>query len=121
MTHLPSSPVTEIGEMHPTRWGDPAAATALPDSARALVELAFGELASTPAHEPVAVPAPQIETALLDDLRARLGAEHVLTDDATRRLRTRGKSTFDLLRARAGDLADAPDAVVRPGGHDDVE
>jgi alkyldihydroxyacetonephosphate synthase len=121
MTTLPSSPVTEIGEMHPTRWGDPAAATPLPDSARGLVELAFGELASTPAHEPVVVPAPQMGAALLDDLRERLGAEHVLTDDATRRLRTRGKSTFDLLRARAGDLADAPDAVVRPGGHDDVE
>ena len=57
---------------------------------------------------------------MLADLRAVLGAEHVLTDDATRRLRTRGKSTPDLLRARAGDLSDAPDAVVRPGSHDDV-
>ena len=44
----------------------------------------------------------------------------MLTDDETRRLRTRGKSTPDLLRARAGDLSDAPDAVVRPGSHDDV-
>ena len=42
------------------------------------------------------------------------------TDDETRRLRTRGKSTPDLLRARAGDLTDAPDAVVRPGSHDEV-
>ena len=50
-----------------------------------------------------------------------LGAEHVLIDDETRRLRTRGKSTPDLLKARAGDLADAPDAVVRPGSHEDVE
>ena len=121
MTTLPTSPTTEIGEMHPSRWGDPAAATALPEAARGLVELAFGELASTPAHEPVVVPPSQLDDALLDDLRARLGAEHVLTDDVTRRLRTRGKSTFDLLKARAGDLTDAPDAVVRPGGHDDVE
>ena len=29
-------------EMHPSRWGDPAAATALPDTARQLVEMAFG-------------------------------------------------------------------------------
>ena len=57
---------------------------------------------------------------LLADLRALVGAEHVLTDDETRRLRTRGKSTPDLLRARAGDLSDAPDAVVRPGTHDEV-
>ena len=34
--------------------------------------------------------------------------------------RTRGKSTPDLLRARAGDLSDAPDAVVRPDDHDEV-
>ncbi len=51
----------------------------------------------------------------------RVGAEHVLTDDETRRLRTRGKSTPDLLRARAGDLSDAPDAVVRPATHAEVE
>ncbi len=56
----------------------------------------------------------------IENLRDLLGADHVLTDDETRRLRTRGKSTPDLLRARAGDLSDAPDAVVRPGDHDDV-
>ena len=44
----------------------------------------------------------------------------MLVDDDVRRLRTRGKSTPDLLRARSGDLADAPDAVVRPGSHDEV-
>ena len=44
----------------------------------------------------------------------------MLLDDATRTLRTRGKSTPDLLRARSGDLTDAPDAVVRPDGHDEV-
>ena len=43
-----------------------------------------------------------------------------VTDDDSRRLRTRGKSTPDLLRARSGDLADAPDAVVRPGDADEV-
>ena len=43
-----------------------------------------------------------------------------MTDDETRRLRTRGKSTPDLLRARAGDLCDAPDAVLRPASHAQV-
>jgi alkyldihydroxyacetonephosphate synthase len=121
MSTRPTPPPTEIGETQHSRWCDPPAGTTLPETARGLVELAFGELASTPAREPVVVPPSRLDGALLDDLRARLGAEHVLTDDATRRLRTRGKSTFDLLRARAGDLSDAPDAVVRPGGHDDVE
>jgi alkyldihydroxyacetonephosphate synthase len=106
-------------EMHPTRWGDPAAAAPLPDSARGLVELAFG-LDEQSAVEHPDLPPGQLDDTLLDGLRDLLGAEHVLTDDETRRLRTRGKSTPDLLRARSGDLDDAPDAVVRPGGHDDV-
>src|SRR3954469_23174981 len=106
-------------EMHPQRWGDPASATALPESARGLIEMAFG-LAETPAVDEVTVPAPALSEELLDSLRAVLGVEHVHTDDETRRLRTRGKSTPDLLKARAGDLGDAPDAVVRPGSHDDV-
>jgi alkyldihydroxyacetonephosphate synthase len=106
-------------EMHPTRWGDPAAAAPLPDSARGLIELAFG-LDERPATEDPEVPRAEVDDSILDGLRGLLGVEHVLTDDATRRLRTRGKSTPDLLRARAGDLDDAPDAVVRPGGHDDV-
>jgi alkyldihydroxyacetonephosphate synthase len=45
----------------------------------------------------------------------------VLTDDESRRRRTRGKSTPDLLRARSGDLHDAPDAVVRPGTAEEVQ
>lgn len=106
-------------EMHPQRWGDPARAADLPESARGLVELAFG-LQDSPAVCGTVPPAPALAEALIDELRVLLGAEHVLTDDATRALRTRGKSTPDLLRARAGDLADAPDAVVRPMGHADV-
>src|SRR4051794_537010 len=105
--------------MHPERWGDPAAAAALPESAAGLVAMVFGS-SSTPAAPATEVPPSDLDDALLDALRERLGAEHVLTDDRTRRLRTRGKSTPDLLRARAGDLSDAPDAVVRPGSHDDV-
>jgi len=106
-------------EMHPQRWGDPAAATDLPDSARGLIELAFG-IVETPALAEVSVPPSALTQELLDPLREVVGAEHVLVDDETRRLRTRGKSTPDLLRARAGDLSDAPDAVVRPGSHDEV-
>ena len=106
-------------EMHPQRWGDPARAAALPESARGLVELAFG-LDPRPVVADAPLPPSGLDDALLDALRETLGAEHVRTDDDARRLRTRGKSTPDLLRARAGDLGDAPDAVVRPGDHDDV-
>src|SRR5690349_19036655 len=107
-------------EMPPTRWGDPANAGPLPDGVRDLVGLVFS-LSDTPAAADVAVPAPLLAAELVDGLRAVVGEEHVVLDDALRRQRTRGKSTPDLLRQRAGDLGDAPDVVVRPGGHDDVQ
>ena len=110
---------TPTVEMHPQRWGDPAAAADLPESARGLVELAFG-LRDRPAVAGATPPATALDAALLDGLRDLVGPEHVLVDDETRTLRTRGKSTPDLLRARAGDLTDAPDAVVRPDGHVEV-
>lgn len=105
--------------MHPSRWGDPAAAAPLPESARGLVEMVFG-LRERPAVAEVVVPPSRLDPAHLDGLRHVLGAEHVLTDDAVRRLRTRGRSTPDLLRQRAGDLEDAPDVVVRPSSHEEV-
>jgi alkyldihydroxyacetonephosphate synthase len=76
--------------------------------------------ADTPAAGTVSLPEPRLPAGLLDSLRGVLGDDAVVTDDQARRLRTRGKSTPDLLRARAGDLIDAPDAVVRPRSHDEV-
>src|SRR5215469_15795138 len=108
-----------IAEMHPQRWGDPALAGPLADATRALVDAAIGT-ADTPAVKQVSLPKPGLAANLLDSLRGVLGEDAVVTDDETRRLRTRGKSTPDLLRARAGDLLDAPDAVVRPRSHDEV-
>ncbi|WP_245155178.1 FAD-binding oxidoreductase [Nocardioides sp. 1609] len=105
-------------EMHPTRWGAPSSAAPLPEAARGLVELAFG-LDEQPTRTG-ALPRPGLAADLVASLRAVVGARHVLDDDETRRLRTRGKSTPDLLRARAGDLSDAPDVVVRPGDHEEV-
>jgi len=109
----------EQSEMHPSRWGDPARAQALPDAARGMVELVFG-LEDRPALVDPALEPSTLEPAVLAALAAAVGPDHVHTDDETRRLRTRGKSTPDLLRMRSGDLSDAPDAVVRPGSHDEV-
>ena len=106
-------------EMNPLGWGDPARATPLPDTARGLIEMVFG-LDERASVEHPTLPASGLDPALVAGLRDLLGAENVRTDDETRRLRTRGKSTPDLLKARAGDLSDAPDAVVRPAGHDEV-
>lgn len=108
--------------MHFARWGDPAKAHPLPDSARALVEMFVGTLEDHPAVaiEDVVLPSIALSDALVEGLRGIVGAEHVSTDDGARIRRTRGKSTPDLLKMRAGDASDAPDVVVRPGGHDDV-
>ncbi len=105
--------------MHPSRWGDPDRAAALPEATRGMVELVFG-LDDRPAVEVGPLTHPTLDAAVLAELAAAVGSDHVHTDDDTRRLRTRGKSTPDLLRARAGDLADAPDVVVRPSSHDEV-
>ena len=49
-------------------------------------------------------------------LRARLAELAEVRDDAAARVgHCRGKSYLDLLRQRAGDCEDAPDAVVAPG------
>src|ERR1700755_1765015 len=100
-------------EMHPTRWGDPGRSRPLPDSARGLVEMVF-PVADRTVHDTAAVtlPAPALPADVLAAFATVVGDAHVLSDDDTRRVRTRGKSTADLLRARAGDLGDAPDAVV---------
>src|SRR6476660_5802164 len=109
-------------EMHPTRWGDTARAAALPDSARGLVELVFPVSDQTvPDDLRLDLPAPGLPDVALAGFAEVVGSEHVHTDDETRRLRTRGKSTPDLLRARAGDLTDAPDAVVRPADAEQVQ
>jgi alkyldihydroxyacetonephosphate synthase len=107
--------------MHWARWGDPAQARPLAEAARDLVELAFG-LAEKPATtlDTVRLPDSVLDAALLDELRALLGDGHVLVDHETRVRHTRGKSTPDLLRMRAGDGADGPDAVLRPADHDQV-
>jgi alkyldihydroxyacetonephosphate synthase len=107
-------------QMHWSRWGDPAEAAPLPASARELVD-AFIGTRETPAVDPgeVTLSAP-LPDGLLAELEDLVGVEHVLTDHESRLSRTRGKSTPDLLRVRAGDGTDSPDAVVRPGNHDQV-
>ena len=112
--------MTEQIEMHPQRWGNPAAATSLPDSARGLIDLAFG-IDEQPAVAGATPPAPVVDADALTALGAVVGAEQVIVDDEIRALRTRGKSTPDLLKARAGDLSDAPDVVVRPADQAEIE
>lgn len=117
----PDAPVPQSREMHWSRWGDPGQAGPLGEAAFGLVD-AFIGTSDTPA---VALSDVRLSEPLAADLVAGLaeivGPDQVLTDHDTRVLRTRGKSTPDLLRLRAGDGTDSPDAVVRPGGQDEVQ
>jgi alkyldihydroxyacetonephosphate synthase len=119
-------PVTEtqlpVVQMQPYLWGDPEQPAELP-------EAAVAALAALGVHEqPAAVPPAQAElpACVLPEqaraaLAAALGAERVSTDHLARVGHTRGWSTPDLLKLRRGDASDAPDAVVYPGTHDDVQ
>lgn len=96
-------------------WGDPAKATALPEKLRLMLGL--------DGHSPgvslddVTLPPSRIDVKPLAEI---VGAQHVHIDTATRARHGTGKSTPDLLHQRAGQLTTAPDAVVRPGSHDEV-
>ncbi|MDO0924414.1 FAD-binding oxidoreductase [Streptomyces sp. TG1A-8] len=105
-------------------WGDPAKAAPLPDTATALLRDLLGvtprpagALALPDLRPPATTAAPAALRALADAVG---GAEHVRTDAESRIRHTRGKSTPDLLRIRAGDTGDVPQAVVLPASHEDV-
>ncbi|MEU1278038.1 FAD-binding oxidoreductase [Streptomyces sp. NPDC005805] len=105
-------------------WGDPAKAAPLPETVTGLLRELLGV---TPRESGPAgldgIDAPP--SPLGDEARAALakatgGPEHVRTDAESRIRHTRGKSTPDLLRIRAGEVDDIPAAVVLPGSHDEV-
>jgi alkyldihydroxyacetonephosphate synthase len=104
-------------------WGDPAEAVELPV---AITELLKQGLEVTrpgrhaPAIEAVELPGPGLRAEMRSEIAAIVGDEHVHTDAEARVRHTRGKSTPDLLKLRAADGSDAPDAVITPGTHDEI-
>ncbi|WP_028799810.1 FAD-binding oxidoreductase [Streptomyces sp. 142MFCol3.1] len=105
-------------------WGDPAKAAPLPDSVTGLLRDLLGVKprdADARALDEISVPESSLDPATMKALADAVGGEaHVRTDAESRIRHTRGKSTPDLLRIRAGDVEDAPAAVVLPASHDDV-
>jgi alkyldihydroxyacetonephosphate synthase len=104
-------------------WGDPAQIPVLPDGVLALLRDGLGVRAPASASpDPESIVLPEVRSApeAKAALSAIVGAEHVRNDHATRLAHTRGRSTPDLLRLRAGDAGDAPDLVVFPASHEDV-
>jgi alkyldihydroxyacetonephosphate synthase len=106
-------------------WGEPGAGPQLPDHAPGLLREwlgVSGEIVSSPvALEDVRLPRSSISPGLRALLEAAVGAEHVRDDRRARVLRAAGKSYLDLLAMRAGECAAAPDVVVAPGSHEEIQ
>jgi alkyldihydroxyacetonephosphate synthase len=106
-------------------WGEDAHAGAPPAHGIAWLEARLGAslTAETP---PVALEDVRLPASALDDADAAAlaqaagGADAVRTDHAARVLRSAGKGYPDLVRLRAGNADPAPDAVVSPGGREQV-
>ena len=103
-------------------WGEPGAGPSLPDHAAGFLRSELGVDGSV-VSRPLALEDVRLRpSALSESLRARLGEiAEVREDPAARVGRCRGKSYLDLLRQRAGDCEDAPDAVVAPGTAEEVQ
>ncbi|MBR8740386.1 FAD-binding oxidoreductase [Nocardiopsis sp. MG754419] len=105
-------------------WGDPDRAVELDPGTRDLISqvLRTSTEARPPAAEDdVSLSAPRLDERLLRALADVVGDEHTRTDTATRLRHSGGKSTPDLLARRAGRADPAPDAVLFPADHDQVE
>ncbi|MBQ1081672.1 FAD-binding oxidoreductase [Nocardiopsis sp. B62] len=124
--HAPVSLADTVGtapDMSWYAWGDPAKAKELEPGLRELVsQVLRARTRDMPpvAPEDVELPASRLDGPLTARFTEVLGAEHVIVDDAARLVHSGGKSTPDLLARRAG-RAPAPDAVLYPADHDEVE
>ncbi|KWX21024.1 flavoprotein [Mycolicibacterium wolinskyi] len=104
-------------------WGDPQAAKPLSDGIQALLQQALGIEAAAAAEltpEQVELRPSTLGKGDRDALAAIVGPAHCRVDDLSRLLHAGGKSTLDLLRRKDSGVQDAPDAVILPGGEDEV-
>jgi alkyldihydroxyacetonephosphate synthase len=104
-------------------WGDATQVPVLPDAVRELLAQGLGvhpPAAGSSSLEEVRLPEPRLAAPVRKALESAIGSEHVLSDHESRVRHTRGKSTPDLLRIRAGEASDAPDLVLVPATHAEV-
>lgn len=110
--------------MHWARWGDPNEASELSEGLKSLVVGALG-VSGEPDRavdlSEVRLPESTLPDAFVAAASDLVGEDHVRRDHESRVRHTRGKSTPDLLRMRDGDGADAPDAVILPLYHEEVQ
>jgi alkyldihydroxyacetonephosphate synthase len=104
-------------------WGDPEHPPGLPAHALEFLRETVGlaeRLRPPVALGRVQLPAPATSPATLAALREIVGTEHVRDGHAERVLHAAGKGYPDLVRLRTGEPEGAPDAVLYPGGHEQL-
>jgi alkyldihydroxyacetonephosphate synthase len=104
-------------------WGDPDQVPVL--TAGVLKLLSDGLGISAPgrragASPDIALPPSRIAADVAEQLSAVVGVRNASADRESRLRHTRGKSTPDLLRLRAGEADGAPDLVLSPHTHEQV-
>jgi len=106
-------------------WGEPGAGPRLAEHAAVLLRDwlgVSGAVVSSPVREAeVRLRDPVVPAGLRAELERAVGAAHVRDDRTIRVLRAAGKSYLDLLAVRDGACEDAPDVVVSPADHGQVE
>jgi alkyldihydroxyacetonephosphate synthase len=104
-------------------WGEDGHDAPLPAGAQRMLAAELGALPSRRepvALDAVALPESALPTAARERVAEVVGSEHVRDDRLTRVLHAAGRGYHDLVRLRAGDAPDAPDAVAFPGSADEV-
>jgi alkyldihydroxyacetonephosphate synthase len=120
---IPVRPVDPYPDQSWSGWGDASLVPELPEAVRELLAGGLGVRSAPGGPGALAdfeLPAQRISAEAADALTSSVGADGVVFDDGARIRHTRGKSTPDLLRARAHDVAGAPDLVLLPGAHEEV-
>lgn len=120
----PQRPTDLVPYQDWSRWGRTGEGEPLPAERRALIKQVLGaesEGAPIVPLDQMKLPPTQLSDKQLADLASVVGSEHVESDDAARLIHSIGRSTMDLLRARSGEVSAAPDAIVLPGSHEEVE
>jgi alkyldihydroxyacetonephosphate synthase len=104
-------------------WGDPSEVPVLSEQILGLLAQGLGvrgPAAAAASLEAVALREPRLSAEAREALSGVVGSEHLRADHEARVRHTRGKSTPDLLRLRAGEASDAPDVVLFPESHEEV-
>jgi alkyldihydroxyacetonephosphate synthase len=121
MATRPDEPRPEISW---SGWGDPALAAPLPEALEAVLRdaLRIGRRGGAPpALEALELAPARLPAATVAALARIVGDEHARDDHEARARHARGKSTIDLLELRSGGPISAPDVVVSPASHDEVQ